>query len=122
MSVVTTSDGDIYTHGSANLLDYHEFFDIDVTKTVLSLIDQNEYWMKIMRRAIDNVGNETFYLLIGEELERDLLEPCSFIYQSYKSGDRQGMIGVMGPSRLRYTEVIPLVGYVAGLISSLGNL
>jgi len=122
MGVAATSEGDLYTYGLANLLDYHEFFDIDVTKTVLSLIDQNEYWMKIMRRAIDNVDNETFYLLIGEELERDLLEPCSFIYQSYKAGPHQGVIGVMGPARLRYTEVVPLVDYVARLISSLGGV
>lgn len=122
MAIATTSQGEVFTYGLANLLDYQEFFDIDVTKTVLSLMDVNDYWIKIVERTFASPEEEPFRLLVGEELDRDLLEPCGFVYQTYQAGPHQGLIGVMGPSRLRYTEVVPLVDYVANLISDLGKI
>ncbi len=119
LAVATTGEGEVYTHGLCNLLDYQEFFDIDVTKTVLSLVDNVDYWLRIVSQALSSGENEPFHLLVGEELENEFLEPCGFIYQSYRAGPRQGVVGVIGPSRLHYTDVVPLVDYVAGLISEL---
>ncbi len=119
LAVATTNEGDLYTCGLANLLDYQEFFDIDVTKTILSLIDQQDYWLRLVEKALATAGEEPFYLLVGEELESQFLEPCGFVYQSYQAGPHQGIIGVVGPARLRYGRVVPLVDYVANLISEL---
>jgi transcriptional regulator of heat shock response len=121
LALTTTQDGDFYTHGMANLLDYKEFFDIDVTKTVLTLIDKSDYWVKITKRTFSNEIEQPFYLLIGEELEREFLEPCGFVYQTYQSSPHRGVIGVIGPARLPYSQVIPLVDYVANLLSELGR-
>lgn len=121
LAIATTEEGNLYTCGLANLLDYQEFFDIDVTKTVLSLIDQADYWLRIVNKTLSSESEEPFYLLVGEELESEFLEPCGFVYQSYQTGPHQGIIGVIGPARLRYGQVVPLVDYVAGLISELGK-
>lgn len=121
LAVATTKEGEFYAYGLANLLDYQEFFDIDVTKTILSLMDQIDYWLKIVDKTFSSEGEEPFYLLIGEELESEFLEPCGFVYQSYQTGPYQGIIGVIGPARLPYNQVVPLVDYVAGLISELGR-
>lgn len=117
MALAMTIDGELFTYGLSNLLDYHEFFDIDVTKTVLSLVDKIEFWAKIVERAVANKETEPFYLLVGEELEANFLEPCTFVYQPYQIGAGEGMVGVIGPTRLHYNEVVPIVHYVAGLIS-----
>ena len=122
LALVVDNQGDFYTHGLSNLLDYQEFFDIDVTKTVLSLMDKIDYWSRIMERAFSSQGEESFHLLIGEELESDFLDQCGFVYQVYKVGSHKGVIGIMGPSRLRYTDVVPLVDYVADLISEIGRI
>lgn len=121
LALSTGAEGELYTHGLSSLLDYQEFFDIDVTKTVLSLMDNVDYWLKIVSQALATGEEESFHLLVGEELENEFLEPCGFVYQSYRAGPYQGVIGVMGPSRLRYTEVVPLVDYVANLISELAQ-
>ena len=121
LAIVVDDEGSFYTYGLSNLLDYQEFFDIDVTKTILSLMDKTDYWTKIMERAFSNEAEESFHLLIGEELNSDFLEQCGFVYQIYKTGPHRGVIGIMGPSRLRYTDVVPLVDYVARLISEIGN-
>ncbi len=121
LALATTQDGEFVTHGMANLLDYKEFFDIDVTKTILTLIDKNDYWVKVVRRTFSNDIEQPFYLLIGEELEREFLEPCGFVYQTYEARPYRGVIGVIGPARLPYSKVIPLVDYVANLLSEYGR-
>lgn len=121
LALATTQEGNFYTHGVANLLDYKEFFDIDVTKTVLTLIDKTDYWLKIVERTFSSEMEQPFYLLVGEELEREFLEPCGFIYQTYQAGPYRGVIGVMGPARLPYSKVVPLVDYVANLLSEYGG-
>jgi len=121
LALATTKEGSFYTHGMANLLDYKEFFDIDVTKTVLTLIDRNDYWVKIVKRTFSSDIEQPFSLLIGEELEREFLEPCGFVYQTYENPPQKGVIGVIGPARLPYSEVIPLVDYVANLLSEYGR-
>ncbi len=121
LALATTQEGEFTSHGMANLLDYKEFFDIDVTKTVLTLIDKDDYWVKIVKQTFSNEMEQPFYLLIGEELEREFLEPCGFVYQTYEAAPHRGLIGVIGPARLPYSQVIPLVDYVANLLSEYGR-
>ncbi len=121
MALSTTTDGIFFNYGTASLLEYKEFFDIDVTKTILTLIDKNDYWLKIVNRTFSNEIEQPFYLLIGEELEREFLEPCSFVYQTYEAAPHRGVIGVVGPARLPYSEIIPLIDYVANLLTEYGR-
>ncbi len=118
---LATRNGDLFAYGTAHLLDYKEFFDIDVTKTVLSLIDRRDYWTNLVEKTFSLEQERPFYLLVGEELEREFLEPCGFVYQTYQTGSHKGVIGIMGPARLPYSKVVPLVDYVANLISDLST-
>lgn len=121
LSLASTQKGTLISHGAAHLLDYKEFFDIDVTKTVLSLLDRENYWVNLIEKTFSLEQERPFYLLVGEELDREFLEPCGFVYQIYQTGNLKGVIGVMGPARLPYSEVVPLVDYVANLISDLST-
>jgi len=122
LALATGDKGEVHTRGLANLLDYQEFFEIDVTKTILSLVDRVDYWFNIADRTFATQGEEPFHLLVGEELETEFLEPCGFTYQPYKTDSHRGIIGVIGPARLSYSQVVPLVDYVAGLISEIGRI
>ena len=51
MAIATTDQGAIYSYGASNLLEEPEFFNIDVTKTVLSLIDNTTFWFDIVSKA-----------------------------------------------------------------------
>lgn len=124
MAIATTEQGNLYYAGASNLLEQPEFFDIDVMKTILGLLDNQEYWLELVKRTL-NIANEIYgneelvHLLIGEEMGMQHLEPCGFIYQRYACGPHRGIVGVVGPSRLHYSSVIPIVDYYADLISSI---
>jgi len=126
MSLAATSQGNLYSSGASNLLNEPEFFDIDVAKTTLSLLDQAGFWLKLMDDLFSSVaahadGRDQIHLLVGHDLGMEFLEPCSFVYQDYEGGPFKGIIGVMGPARLPYNEVIPLVDYFAKLLSEVGK-
>lgn len=118
MAIATTDHGTIYSYGASNLLEEPEFYNIDVTKTVLSLLDNSNFWFEIIKKA--NTDEEKLvHLLIGEDLGMEHLEPCGFVYQNYESGSHRGILGVVGPARFHYTSVIPIVDYFAELISTI---
>ncbi len=124
MALSTTEQGDMYYHGASNLLEQPEFFDIDVTKTILSLLDNQQYWLDLIARTLNianeiHGGEEFIHLLIGEDLGMQHLEPCGFIYQRYEAGPHRGILGVVGPARLQYQSIVPMVDYYAELISTI---
>jgi heat-inducible transcriptional repressor len=122
MAVSTTDQGAVYSYGASNLLEEPEFFNIDVTKTVLSLIDNNSFWINIVSRSgMDSPrsSNEIIHLLIGEDLGMEHLEPCGFIYQTYEAGPHRGILGIVGPARCHYQSIIPVVDYFADLLSTI---
>jgi heat-inducible transcriptional repressor len=119
MAIATTDHGMIYSYGASNLLEEPEFFNIDVTKTVLSLLDNYAFWFDIIDKA-GTLNDESFvHLLIGEDLGVEHLEPCGFVYQNYEAGPHRGIVGVIGPARFHYPHVVPVVDYFAQLLSTI---
>jgi heat-inducible transcriptional repressor len=118
MAIATTDHGLIYSYGASNLLEEPEFYNIDVTKTVLSLLDNSKFWYEIIAKAGSN-DEKIIHLLIGEDLGMEHLEPCGFVYQDYEAGPHRGILGIIGPARFHYTHIIPMVDYFAQLISKI---
>jgi heat-inducible transcriptional repressor len=125
LAISTTDQGGVYSFGASNLLEEPEFYNIDVTKTVLSLLDNPNFWFEIISKAginlAESVPGEVIHLLVGEDLGMEHLEPCGFIYQTYQAGPHRGIMGVIGPARTHYQVVVPVVDYFAGLISSISR-
>lgn len=123
MAISTTDQGTLYAYGASNLLEEPEFFNIDVTKTVLSLLDNTNFWFDLVNKSGStqgfDFGDDLIHLLIGEDLGLEHLEPCSFTYQGYVAGPHRGILGVVGPARSRYQRIIPMVDYFAGLLSTI---
>lgn len=117
LAVSATDEGDFYYAGVANILDFPEFYDIDLTKNLLSLLDRFDYWENLFRKA---VSEDPFYLLLGEELGESLFEPCGFLYTRFKSPNHQGVMGIVGPCRFEYQRLIPLVRHFGELMSEIG--
>ena len=114
LAISSTNDGDIYCAGYANILDMPEFFDIDVTRNLLAVVDEFEYFNNLFSSVNDE---DDVHVLLGEDLGPRLQGPYGFVYTSYRtSADLSGEIGILGPSRLNYTYVIPTVRYYGDLI------
>ncbi len=119
LAVTTTDAGDLYYCGFANLLDMPEFFDIDITKNLSSALDEFDYFNQIFS---GNLGDNDIHILLGEELGPKLQGPYGFVFIRYKTqGKLSGEIGVLGPNRLNYTNVVPTVRYFGSLIEEIAK-
>jgi heat-inducible transcriptional repressor len=118
LSVATTSSGKTYHAGYANLLSFPEFFNIDVTRKVLELLDGTDLLSDVFGRAI---GNQPVHVLIGHELGPEFFEPVSLIFADLQIGDKKGSLGVISSYRQEYQKNIPLVRYVANLVNQISQ-
>ena len=119
LAIATTDQGDFFCSGYANLLDLPEFFDIDVTKNLFSMIDEVDYIQALFSGSMED---EDTKVLIGEELGPRLPGPYGFVFTRYHTSKRlTGEIGILGPSRLDYTYIVPTVRYFGELIEEIAK-
>lgn len=116
LALTTNEDGEVFASGYANILDMPEFYDIDITKTVLSLIDTAEMLTQVLNQLSPQ---DQIKILFGDELGVPFLEPCGFVLTRYHTTDHSGLLGVIGPSRLNYPTVIPTMRYFSHLLTEL---
>ena len=116
LAIATDEEGDVYSAGMANILDMPEFYDIDITRAVLSMLDKAEMFQPILSQLS---REDQLRILFGEELGIPYLEPCGFVVTRYQMPTHSGMLAVIGPSRLNYPTIIPTMRYFAQLLSEL---
>ncbi len=104
--------------GVANILDFPEFWDIDLTHALLSLLDDVSFWQKLANQAR---GEARVSVLLGDDFGNEILEPCGFVFTRFAISSREYLLGIVGPGRCSYQKVIPLVDYFGRLISELGQ-
>lgn len=115
LGLAVDDQGEVYYAGVANILDWPEFADIDVTRFVLGLFDEFPTLQQILGRA---VGADPMHILFGEDLGYEYLEPTSFVFCRYVgANDRGGVVGVIGPARMNFPVVVPYVRYTSQLIT-----
>ncbi len=116
MAITATKDGDLYYSGAANILDMPEFYDYELTHRLFATLDHFDYWWKILEQQDD-----VFDILLGDELGQRMLGQCGFVYIKFITPHVSGAIGVVGPSRLNYPSIIPMVRYMGGLIDEFAS-
>src|SRR3989344_5989574 len=120
MSLAATDEGDFYTSGVGNILDMPEFYDIDITKHLLDTLDEYDYWWRIVS-VIHSQDEEQLRVFLGEELGGQLLNQCGGVFIRFNSPQHQGAIGVVGPFRLDYPRIVPIVRYMGSLINDMAK-
>ena len=103
---------EIYTEGTAKLLEHPEFNDIAKAKSLLELLNKEEELAKLLHNCED-AGAKGIVIRIGNENELPEVSDCSVITATYSvDGVNLGTIGVIGPTRMDYSKVISALEYV----------
>lgn len=113
------SDGALIVRGQSNLLnDVHALEDLERIRGLFDALETREE----MLRLLDLVNRaEGVQIFIGAENNLFGTAGCSMIVAPYRNGreDIVGAIGVIGPTRINYARIIPLVDYTAKVIGRL---
>ena len=112
---VAAAAGEILLDGQSNLV--AEAADLDRARCVLRTLEEKDQIVRLLDRTLSAPGICVF---IGSEANLADLSDMSVVAASYGNDERPlGTIGVIGPSRMNYSRVIPLVDFTADVITEI---
>ncbi len=100
--------------GQGQLFDRPEFSDAEKIRGYLRTFEERERLLELLDRTIFAGG---FQVLIGSEANLGDVQDISVVSASYGAGSSTGTLGVIGPTRMDYAKVVPLVGFTARMMS-----
>ncbi len=111
-------DWSLIVRGAGHLLDENALGDIERVRMLFDDLDRKRDVIDILTAAKDGPGVKIF---IGSETQLFSLSGSSVIAAPYRDKSRKivGVLGVIGPTRLNYAKVIPIVDYTAEVVSRL---
>jgi heat-inducible transcriptional repressor len=109
------SPAEIYVEGSSKALDQPEFAEPAKVRELLRALDDKTALLDLLERALTQSG---LIVSIGSENFDARLSGLSVVASPYISGAHPlGSLAVVGPVRMDYERVIPLVSYTARALS-----
>ena len=108
--------GAVIVKGQSRLLeDVTALSDLERVRALLAALDARESMVKLLDAT---QGADGVQIYIGAENELFSLAGCSVVFAPYRDGREQvvGAIGVVGPTRMNYARIIPMVDYTAKVI------
>jgi heat-inducible transcriptional repressor len=108
----------LIVRGQANLLDEAAAFDLDRVRRLLDELEDRQEIVRLLESARDGEGCRIF---IGSENRMFALSGSSVIAAPYRGSEGRvvGVVGVIGPTRLNYARIVPMVDYTAQALTRL---
>ncbi|MEL7024736.1 MAG: heat-inducible transcriptional repressor HrcA [Pseudomonadota bacterium] len=115
----TPTQAEYIMAGETNLMGFSELSDVEKLRRLFEAFNQKRDLLDLLDRSIEASGVQIF---IGEESGFQILDDCSVVASPYAVDDEVvGVLGVIGPTRMAYDRVIPVVDITAKLLSTILN-
>jgi len=109
-------NGDYLLDGQTNLMTYEEMANMDKLRKLFEAFNQKRDILQLLDQALHADGVQLF---IGDESGYEVLDECSVVTSPYSvDGEVMGVLGVIGPTRMAYDRVIPIVDVTAQLLGA----
>ena len=114
-----SGDEDVIVAGQTNLMNFSELSNVENLRDLFDAFAEKRDIYHVLERCISADGVQIF---IGQESGYDLLDMCSLVTSTYEvNGDVVGILGVVGPTRMAYDRVVPVVDVTSKLVSAALN-
>jgi heat-inducible transcriptional repressor len=108
------SRGEFVIAGETKLMGFAELSDVDTLRRLFDAFSRKRHILDLLDRSIHANGVQVF---IGAESGYEMLDDCSVVTAPYRlDDDTVGVLGVIGPTRMAYDRVVPIVDVTARLI------
>jgi heat-inducible transcriptional repressor len=112
----TKVEKDYVVAGETNLMDFEEMADVSRMREMFDLLARKRDVLSLLDKCL---GVDGMRIFIGHESGSDVFDDCSVITAPYtRDGDVVGVLGVIGPTRMPYDRVIPIVDVTARLLGA----
>jgi heat-inducible transcriptional repressor len=107
----------LHIGGTKNIIDQPEFVDPKNFRSVIEMIENEDIIVHVLEKHDES--QKGFVVTIGAENKDETTKEYSFVTATYDVGGVTGRVGIIGPTRMNYGKVIPLVDYVAQAIAKM---
>jgi heat-inducible transcriptional repressor len=108
--------GDMKLTGINHMLKYPEYSNNDNLFELLGTLENQDTILNL----VSDVDNDGINVLIGSESSVKVMNDSSLVYIPIrKNGRTLGVVGVIGPRRMNYKQVLKTLGDISGNISSI---
>jgi len=112
-----TETPEIFVEGTLNMLSQPEFSDVAMMREVLGALEERTKLLEVLDKTMSEYRT---VVVLGEEAHVSDLAGCGLVSSPYGGrGAPVGAVSVIGPLRMDYAEVVPLVNYTAQLITAM---
>ena len=119
MEDAASPQGEFVLTGETNLMDFAELSDIETLRRLFEAFSRKRFMLKLLDKSINASGVQVF---IGEESGYQILDDVSVVTAPYRvDADHIGVLAVIGPTRMAYDRVVPIVDITARLLASAMN-
>ena len=105
----------LHIGGAKNIIEQPEFIDPKNFRSVIELIENEDIIVHLLEKHDEQ--QRGFVVTIGSENKDDSAKDYSFVTTTYDVNGVTGRVGIIGPTRMNYSKVIPLVDYVAQAVA-----
>lgn len=109
----------VWHAGYSNVFSNPEFADVMLCESLFSLMDEVG---SIRELFFGREFLSPIEVLFGEEMSYKNLHPVSLIVSHFKLNGRDAVLGIIGPSRIRYPHVIPVLRYYSNLLQEISEV
>lgn len=118
-AVSASGDMEYVIAGETNLMGFSELLSVDKLRRLFEAFNEKRDLLNLLDLSLKGQGVQIF---IGQESGHQILDDCSIITAPYSTDSGAvGVIGVIGPTRMAYDRVIPVVDLTARLLGSALN-
>lgn len=108
---------EIYLEGTSKIIGVPEFADIERLKGLFQAFEKKEKLLKLIDECLREEG---IHVIIGVESDIKEMSEMSIITSTYRVGEKSfGVLGVIGPIRMNYSKIIPLVTHAAKTVTNI---
>ncbi|MGH8315961.1 MAG: heat-inducible transcriptional repressor HrcA, partial [Steroidobacterales bacterium] len=102
--------------GETNLMGFAELSNVEKLRRLFEAFNEKRDILHLLDQSLHGDGVQIF---IGQESGYTILDDCSVVTAPYTlDSEVVGVLGVIGPTRMAYERVIPLVDVTARMLSS----
>lgn len=106
----------IVLSGTQNIIDFPSFMSLEKARNFLSVLETRDMLYDMMKKATQL----EFSVTIGQENECEELKDMSIVTATYKIGGKSlGSFGVIGPTRMDYSKIVSILGYVSNSMNTI---
>jgi len=120
IAVAATNTGDLYTAGISCLFDEDETMTKVVAHHLCDILDKFSFWQQVMQRFIAT-NQDVFYMLGEDDFADPIFDSLASIMGDFHIGEVHGVIGLVGPKRMKFDVYIPQVRYFSHLLEDIAQ-